>query len=168
MLRKILLGLLEGAVIGVFVFALVSRLHLEWGALVIFGAAALVGALVGLVAGKPIWAREAKLEASLKSLAGAFMSVTALYGARKWLGGVRVNLEVLGGNSGALGQVPAAALPVIGALLGFVFQIDDALGSDDKISPARVGRGRVVEPDDASADTEDDNEASESRRARRG
>ena len=162
MVKKVVLGLVEGALLGGVVAVALSRLHAGWGPLVAYAATAFVGALVGAVAGKPIWARAAKLEGLLKSLAGAFIAATALYGARKWLNGVHVDFEALGGGAGPIGQVPSAALPIIGASLGFVFQIDDALGGDSE-----PPRRRVVEASPESAEQTDveDDERSE-RRAR--
>ena len=154
---------------GVLVVALLSRLHLTWTPLVVYAAVAVVGAMVGAVAGRPIWAREAKLEALLKSLAGGFVAMTAMYGARKWLGGTHVNLEALGGTSGSIGNVPAAALPIIGALLGFVFQVDDAFGGETEAPRRRVEspspRGAEKSTDEAADDAA---EPSERRAERRG
>jgi len=161
MVKKIAFGLLEGAVLGGVVFFALLRLHAGWSAVVAYAAAALVGALVGAVAGKPIWAREAKLEGLLKSLAGAFIAATAMYGARKWLTGVHVNLDAFGGGAGPIGEIPAAALPLIGAGLGFVFQIDDAFGGDSEPPPRRV---EPATP--APTSSEDEESESSDRRAR--
>jgi ABC-type xylose transport system permease subunit len=163
MVKKILLGLLQGAFSGGIVFFALSALHVAWTAMVTYLAVALVGAIVGAISGRPVWAREAKLEALLKSLAGAFIASIAMYGTRKWLAGVHVNLELIGSTSGPLGEVPLAALPVIGAALGFVFQIDDALGSEDKTPEPRL---RASEPSEGEAEHEAEEESSE-RRARR-
>ena len=163
MVKKILLGLLQGAFSGGVIFFSLAALHVAWTAAVTYLAVALVGAIVGAIAGKPVWAREAKLEALLKSLVGAFIASIALYGARKWLSGVHVNLESLGGNSGPIGEVPLAALPVVGAALGFVFQIDDAVGSEDKTPEPRL---RAAEPSESEPEQEAEEESSE-RRARR-
>src|SRR5262249_23710567 len=73
--KKILLGRFEGALTGVLVVAALARLHVAWAPLAAYAGVALVGATVGAVAGGPIWAREAKLEALLKSLAGAFVAM---------------------------------------------------------------------------------------------
>lgn len=159
-----MLGLVEGALLGGLVFLALLGLHVTWSAIVAYAAAGVVGALSGVVAGKPIWAREAKLEALLKSLAGAFIAVTAMYGARKWLSGFGVNLQSLGLGTGPVGEVPAVALPLIGAGLGFVFQIDDAFGSDEA-SP----RQRLSDAAPPGRDSEEEQaESSEDRRARRG
>lgn len=160
MVKKVALGLFEGALLGGVVFFALLRLHAAWSPLVAYAAAALMGALVGAVAGKPIWAREAKLEGLLKSLAGAFIAATAMYGARKWLIGVHVNLEAFGWGAGPIGQVPGAALPAIGAGLGFVFQIDDAFGGDGDPPRRRVADAPPA-PRDVAED--DENESSEHR-----
>jgi hypothetical protein len=162
MVKRIVVGLFEGALLGGVVFFVLLRLHAGWSPVVAYAAAALVGGLVGAVAGRPIWAREAKLEGILKSLAGAFIAATAMYGARKWLGGVHVNLEALGGGAGPIGQVPGAALPVIGAGLGFVFQIDDAFGGDGEPPRRRVAEAEPAPPELA----DDEDEAGSERRAR--
>jgi hypothetical protein len=125
---------------------------------VAYAAAALVGGLVGAVAGKPIWVREAKLEGLLKSLAGAFVAAVAMYGARKWLAGVHVNLQAFGWGAGPIGQVPAAALPAIGAGLGFVFQIDDALGGDSEPPRRRVAETSRAPEEPAGADESEESE----------
>jgi len=160
MVKKAVLGLVEGALIGGVVFFALLRLHAAWSPVVAYAAAALVGALVGAVAGKPIWAREARLEGLLKSLAGAFIAVTAMYGARKWLMGLEVSLEALGGGAGPIGEVPGAALPSIGAGLGFVFQMDDAFGGDGPPPRQRVAEGPEVQPERAE---DDQSEGSEQR-----
>jgi hypothetical protein len=164
MVKKVVIGLAEGALIGGAVFFALQRLHAAWSPAVAYLAAALVGALVGAVAGKPIWSREAKLEGLLKSLAGAFIAATGMYGARKWLGGWHVSLEAFGGGAGPIGEVPAAALPMIGAGLGFVFQIDDAFGSDSEPPRARV----TAPPGEAAPPAEDEESESSEHRARGG
>jgi hypothetical protein len=161
MLKKIVLGLFEGALLGGAVFFALLRLHAGWSPVVAYAAATLVGALVGAIAGKPIWGREAKLEGLLKTLAGAFIAMTAMYGTRKWLSGVQVNLESLGGGAGPIGQVPGAALPIIGASLGFVFQVDDALGGDGEPPPQRV----LAPSAPAELADDDEDEAGSERRA---
>ena len=81
-----------------------------------------------------------------------------MYGARKWLTGFHLNLESLGGGSGSIGDVPAAALPMIGAGLGFVFHIDDALGSEGEIPRRRV---EAASPPPAEVSEDEATEGSE-------
>ncbi len=150
-----------GAVVA---FAL-SRLGITWDASVTaYGSVVLVGVLTGLVAGRPIWGREAKLEVLLKSAVGAFIGCVALYGARKWLGSVHVDLGAYG--RGAFGTVPAAALPAIGASLSIAFEIDDAVGPEATAG----GPKRRVEASSGSPDPgeEHEEEAPRTERARHG
>ena len=48
-------------------------------------AAALTGVLVGLVAGKPIWAKDAKIEAGMKAFIGALLAAGLMYAVRRFL-----------------------------------------------------------------------------------
>jgi len=155
MVRKILLGVVEGAVLGVLIAVTIGRLHLGWGSLVAYAAVATLGAVLGAVTGRPIWAHDAKLEAGLKSGAGALIGATAMYGARKWLSGVHVDLVAVGGSAGSIGDVPLALLPAIGAALGFVFEADNAFGSEEK-----GVRKRVASPPAESLPREEDAEES--------
>jgi hypothetical protein len=93
-------------------------------------AAALTGVLTGLVAGKPIWASGAKIEAGLKAFFGALIAAGLMFAARKWLT-TEVNLEFIHAGSGAIGQLPAASLPLVAAVLGGFFELDNT-GGDDK------------------------------------
>ena len=47
--------------------------------------AALTGVLIGLVAGKPIWAKDAKIEAGMKAFVGALLATGLMYAARRFL-----------------------------------------------------------------------------------
>src|SRR5258708_91842 len=93
MLKRLLLGFFIGAVVGIAAAtALASGLSMSsfdgsLGALWAYGAAAATGALTGLVAGKPIWAAEAKVEAGLKAFFGALLAAGAMFALRGWGGG---------------------------------------------------------------------------------
>jgi hypothetical protein len=124
MVKRLAVGVLEGGVAGASVAVASGELGLTWGGAVAYGAAALVGVVTGLVAGRPIWAKDAKAEGLLKALIGAFIAATVLFGIRKWLSGIVVSAGSPG--SGRLGDVPLVALPVIGVALALVLEIDDA------------------------------------------
>jgi hypothetical protein len=134
-MKRAVIGLIEGLVVGGLVAALVMRLFPDSSALAAYLGALFTGAGAGLVAGKPIWAKEAKLEALLKSFVGAFIAATALFGARKWLGGVQVDVGRFG--SGAIGSVPVVVLPILGVALAWVFEIDHAVGPEVSAPPER-------------------------------
>ena len=156
-MKRFVIGLVEGLVVGGIVAALVMRIFPSPAtALAAYLGAVFTGAGTGLVAGHPIWAKEAKLEGLLKAVVGAFVASTALFGVRKWLGGVTLNLGGFG--SGSIGDLPVVTLPTIGVLLSWVFEIDHAVGPEVSADPEH----RRVE---ASHDEED--EAGDSERRRR-
>jgi hypothetical protein len=85
MLKRLVLALLEGALPGAAAAFALSELGGGSSALAMYVAAAVVGVATGLFAGRPIWAKSAKVEGLLKAVAGLFISVTVLFGVRKWL-----------------------------------------------------------------------------------
>jgi len=174
MLKRLVVSVTEGIAVGGIAAVLLFELGLEWSHVgVVYGAAALTGAATGLLAGKPFWAKSAKLEAILKASVGTFLAVTSMYGLRKWLPWVALDLGRTFG-SGSIGNVPMASLPVIATAIAALFEIDDAFGP-------RAVAPRVKEPDlEASASSpvrngdaatppseedEESTEASDNRRA---
>jgi hypothetical protein len=123
MLKRLVFALLEGALPGVLAAFALSSVGAAGSALAVYAAAAAVGVLTGLLAGRPIWAKGAKVEGSLKAVVGLFISVTMLFGIRKWLPGV---------------SVPWMVLPGIGVAYAIVLEIDDAIGADPPPAPRRI------------------------------
>jgi hypothetical protein len=170
MLRRLFLGLVIGLLMGGLVAAgLVAGLHImsftdTGGAVLAYLTAALTGVLTGLVAGKPIWASGAKIEAGLKAFFGALLAAGLMFALRQW-----VNLDVpataITPAGGHLGELPATALPIIAALLGGFFELDNTGGPEDATKKGESGgakkriaageektngqsKSRVVEDDD--------------------
>src|SRR5262245_32163770 len=112
MLRRLLIGLVLGLVLGGLVAFGVIRglgiLAFESGVLA-YLFAVLTGALTGLVAGKPIWASGAKIEAGLKAFFGVLLGAGAMVVLRNWVN-PSVDLSAIGASQGpaALGHLPAA------------------------------------------------------------
>ena len=105
-------------------------------------AAALAGAVTGLIAGKPIWASNAKIEGGLKALFGALMGAGAMFALRQWATGFDVNLSFLGGGGPApVGELPAASLPLIAAVLGGLFGLDN---TDEGEGSGEATRKRIA------------------------
>lgn len=135
MLRRLLLGLVIGLLTGGLVAAgLVAGLHMATftgtgGAVLAYLAAALTGVLTGLVAGKPIWATGGKIEAGLKAFFGALLAAGLMFALRHW-GNLAVPATAIS-PAGTLGDLPATALPIIAALLGGFFELDNTGGGDD-------------------------------------
>ncbi len=129
MLRRLIFGLMLGLVLGGAVAAGFVRLMgtsfaAHGGGAMALLSAALTGAVTGLVAGKPIWAPGARVEASIKAFFGALMAVGAMFALRRW--GLDVPApEVLGGTA-PVGELPAVSLPVIAATLGGLFGLDNS------------------------------------------
>jgi hypothetical protein len=163
MLKRLVVSLFEGSLAGAVTAFVLSRLvEGTPAALLMYVAAAVTGAMAGLVAGKPIWTRAAKLEGLLKAVAGVFMAVTVLFGMRKWLPGVTVDLTHFGAGSGAVGSVAWAALPLIAVAISMVLEIDDAFGPETAEPPRKRVQGELRVP---SVEGLDDADASETRDA---
>jgi hypothetical protein len=170
MLRRLILGLVIGALMGGAVAAaLVAGLNVlvfsgPLGVLIAYASAALAGASTGLVAGKPIWAPAAKVEAGLKAFFGALLAAGAMFALRQWGAGLVVDLAVLhAGGPAPVGELPGAALPLIAAVLGGLFELDNTGDGENATARKRVvGPGaaaRAMKGISAAEAEEDDAEA---------
>jgi hypothetical protein len=156
MLGRLIFGFVLGLLVGVIAAAgLVVGLKMTvfaGGAAILFAylAAAAVGAVTGLVTGKPVWAANAKVEASIKAFFGALLGAGALFALRQWAGSVAIDLGAYGpGGPAAIGSLPAAALPLIAATLGALFGLDNTNDPEGDADAKKAGaRKRVA----ASAD----------------
>jgi hypothetical protein len=135
MIRRLFVGLVLGALVGAIVAAaFIKGLGvLAFGTVLALLAAAATGALVGLVAGKPIWASGAKIEAGLKAFAGAVIGVIAMLLVRKFLG-QEIDLSAYGAGAGAIGDLPVTSLPIVAALLGAFYEVDNTPEASQKKS----------------------------------
>lgn len=158
MFRRLFLGLVLGLIVGGLVaVGLVSGLHLALfapdagGALLAYLTAGATGVLTGLVAGKPIWASGAKIEAGLKALFGALLGVGLMFALRQWVHFTPdIALLVPGASpadihAAAIGQLPAVSLPLLAAVLGGFFELDNTGGSDEGDAKGGAGRKRVAD-----------------------
>jgi len=136
--KRALLGLVKGTLIG----ALVAAALVKGLGLVAFGgvglallAAAISGALAGLLVGRPLWAPNARVEAGLKALAGALLGAGVLLLVRRLLP-VPITLPAELG-AGPIGELPVVMLPLVAALLGALFEVDHT-GDAASPSPERA------------------------------
>jgi hypothetical protein len=179
MLKRLILGVLIGLLVGAAAAAaLVSGLHVEaftgeFGALIAYGAAVATGAVTGLVAGKPIWAPSAKIEAGLKAFFGTFLAAGAMFALRQWGQGWSIDLAALhAGGPAPVGALPAASLPLIAAVLGGLFELDNSKEDAEPAERKRVApsvatsKARAAAADPGSEDDQGDAQSA-SRRARR-
>jgi hypothetical protein len=133
MISRLLVGCVIGLLAGAAVAAgLVFGLHTtvfdgSLGIVLAYATAAVTGVLTGLVAGKPIWAHGASIEAGLKAVFGAMLGTVAMFALRKWASGIHPpDWTALGlGGAGGLGDQPASSLPLLGAVLGGLFELDN-------------------------------------------
>jgi hypothetical protein len=139
------LGLLVGVIAAVGLVVGLKMTAFAGGAAVLFAylVAAGVGAVTGLVTGKPVWAAGAKVEAGLKAFFGALLGAGALFALRQWAGSIAIDLGAYGpGGPAAIGSLPAAALPLIAATLGAIFGLDNT-NDPDGASQKPAARKRV-------------------------
>jgi hypothetical protein len=181
MVRRLVSGLLLGALIGAaMAAAMVSGLKMAaftgtLGVLLAYGAAALTGVLTGLITGKPFWAPDAKTEAGIKAFFGALLAAGGMFALRQWAAGWTIDLAALGaGGPAPIGELPAASLPLLAAVLGGFFGLDnsgEAPGPKKRLSGVG-GAGAAGEKTPArapreAAEDEDTDAVAPSRRARR-
>ena len=137
---KLILGLLKGALVGAALGYAAFAAHLSGGwNWVVYGA---IGALVGLVAGRPLWALITDKDGTtwisvLKALFG-FGVGCGLYALvdRAW-GGFVLSLSFLDAEPRLFQHWQPAFGAAVGGFLGGFFEIDDAIGSD---SPPAKGK----------------------------
>lgn len=145
MVRRLFLGLVIGLLMGGLVAAgLVAGLHITTfmgtgGAVLAYLTAALTGVLTGLVAGKPIWASGAKIEAGLKAFFGALLAAGLMFALRQWAGGFHPPITAVTPEDLPVGDLPAVALPIIAALLGGFFELDNTGGPEDATKKGESG-----------------------------
>jgi hypothetical protein len=177
MIGRLLIGIVKGLLVGGLLGFALTWLGLGapvW--FIAYPAAALVGVLVGLIAGKPIWAADARIEAGLKAFVGALLGVGLMFAARKWLtmevpvpldalGVMRPALNEAAGASRSLGVVAITSLAMIAALLGGFYEADndDAGGAERKSGAAGAQKGAAGGPRVAvdEADELDEDEGAE-------
>ncbi|MDB4934957.1 MAG: hypothetical protein JWP87_1929 [Labilithrix sp.] len=166
MLKRLIIGLILGVVIGGVVAAVLVQ-GLGWVSgfpypVFAYLAAAATGVITGLVAGKPIWAADGKIEAGLKAFFGALLGLGAMFALRSWAN-VHLDLSMLKAGEGELGNLPAAALPIIAAVLAGFYELDNSPSTDaDKkddagsASSSKKGAGKKVRVADEDESVEDE------------
>jgi hypothetical protein len=150
------------------------------GAMVAYIVAPCIGVLIGLIAGKPIWAKDAKIEAGMKAFVGALFGAGLMYVARRWLtmdlpislgelSAPNLSLAQTGAN-GTLGGLAITSLAAIAAVLGGFYAADHdpsegAASADAAKTPAKAGKRIAAAEDDA--ELEEEAEAPSEKRAKK-
>jgi hypothetical protein len=175
-MRRLIIGLVLGLIVGgVLAAALVRLGQPEFigagGDVLAYASAAVAGVLTGLVAGKPIWVSGAKIEAALKAVFGALMGAGGMFALRQWVKVEVPDIALLGiTGPSPVGALPALSLPIIAAVLGALFGLDN---TEDPTEEAPKARKRVAAGPAGAAtksrvgDDEDVDEAPVAKRAKR-
>ncbi|WP_437598922.1 hypothetical protein [Sorangium sp. So ce590] len=172
MLGRLILGVVKGLIVGGLLgFGLAKLGFAAPIAIVAYVAAALAGVLVGLVAGKPIWAKDAKIEAGMKAFVGALLGVGLMYAARRWLtfpvpvplgelGGANLSLGEAAGSAGTFGGLAITSLAAIAALLGGFYEADNGPSDEEKPGATpevkAAGNNKRIAASAAAVDVDDD------------
>jgi hypothetical protein len=174
MVKRLLYGLVFGLFVGgALGAAVVKGLGMAafsvgaGGSALAYVFAGLTGMLVGLVAGKPIWAAGGQIEAGLKAGFGAALAVGMMVVMRHWPH-TDLNLGGLGlgpAEATEIGSLPIVALPAVAGLLGAFYEADntpddkkDEKGKAKADDPKKAG-GKVRVADAADELDEEDEEA---------
>ncbi len=142
--HKLLIGILKGSIIGgaLGYGAYAIGLPGAWFAWLTYG---VIGAVVGLVVGRPLWSLIADKNATsfaaiLKAIFGAGISIGLYALARKLGSGVELHLL---GETRALPQWPPVLGAAIGGLWGGLIELDDAFDdppAGGKKAPPKSGK----------------------------
>jgi hypothetical protein len=179
MLKRLFVGLFLGALVGAILAAVLIQglgvMTFDGSALGATGAylaAAVTGVLTGLIAGKPIWSADGKIEAGLKAFFGALLALGGMFVLRQWVH-AEVDLTALKASHGPaeIGQLPALSLPIIAAVLASFFELDNTEDKDKKeeekgsASANSSSKVRIAGQDEAD-DAEEEEEAAPAKKRR--
>jgi hypothetical protein len=135
MVKRLFIGLVLGAIIGGLVaagaIAVFGSAVMPMGPFFAFALAGATGLLAGLLAGKPFWAKGGGIEAGLKAFFGALLAAGGMYAIRTWLH-LDVDLTVAHAGHDLVGNLPGASLPLIGAVLGGFYEMDNTPEANDE------------------------------------
>jgi len=163
MLGRLLIGIVKGLMVGSLLgFGLVKLGAAVPIAIVAYLAAAVTGVLIGLVAGKPIWAKDAKIEAGTKAFVGALLALGLMAAARTWLlVELPFSVGALAPEQGApltLGGFAMTSLAAIAALLGGFYEADNDSTGEPQLAgadPARSEKQRIAASSSAGEEEEE-------------
>lgn len=136
MLKRLIVGIILGVVIGGLLgFGLFQLWPTAMSGALAYAFAAATGVIVGLVAGKPIWAKGAQIEAGLKAFVGALLSMGILFGVRYL--GVTIP-EVAGIPAAEIGRHAIGSLLTISTLLAIFYELDNTGGDEEEGDKKRI------------------------------
>jgi hypothetical protein len=134
--------MIKGILVGVAVGFAAWKLGMTSGFLA-FGGYGLVGALVGIICGKPLWRQETIWTPVLKGIFGFLFGIGFFWLARKVLGETRLPFATgLGAPDQPLIQIPFLVGPLIGMIYGIFVEVDDSTGKEARASAPAAGEKR--------------------------
>jgi hypothetical protein len=137
MLGRLIVGIIKGLIVGGLIgFGLLKLGFAVMPQVLAYVAAAVTGVVIGLVAGKPIWAKDAKIEAGMKAFVGALLGAGLMFAVIKWLNMPLMLPEAATNALGATKQIKDAggatlatfsmtSLAMIAAVLGGFYDADN-------------------------------------------
>jgi hypothetical protein len=156
-LLRLVMGLVKGLVLGALVgYGLAAAGMGTPGALIVYPVAVVVGVLVALVAGKPIWAKDARIEVGTKAVAAAILAPGLMWLVRSFVTmgipfdvGALPGLESLAGQSLTLGSFAVTSVAMVAAVLAGFFDADNSPeeSTDEKGSSAGSKKRIAVDAD---------------------
>ena len=171
MLKRLIFGLVFGLLVGGLLAAAVVKgigmlafASSGAGVALPYVFAAVTGILVGLVAGKPIWASGGQIEAALKAFVGAAIAMGGMWAMRRWFT-LDLDLHSMGLTPTAptaAGLLPITTLPLIAGVLGAFYEADntppaeDEKGSKSAKPKDAKSKVRVADAKKKNADEEDE------------
>ena len=172
MLGRLLIGIVKGLLVGGLVgFGLAKLGFAAPMAVIAYFAAAVTGVLIGLVAGKPIWAKDAKIEAGMKAFVGALLGAGLMYAVRRWLtmplpfvlgplSGANLSLGEAAMSTGTIGGMAITSLAAIAGLLGGFYEADND-PSEGSSTPEASGKrapatNKRIAADEAGDEADDE------------
>ena len=135
---RVVTGLLKGGLIGFCVGALSWRIGMTGvPAFVDYG---ILGALVGILGGRPPWRQETIWTPLLKGFFGIIVGIGLYWLAHKFLWNTRLDFTVrLGAPDKPIVDVPVVLGPLVGAVWGILVELDDS-GSGGNNSDAMISK----------------------------
>jgi hypothetical protein len=164
MLGRLLIGIVKGLILGALLgYGLVRLGEGSPSAILAYPAAALTGVLIGLVAGKPIWAKDAKIEAGTKAVVGALLALGLMAAARTWLlVPLPFSVGALAPEHATVGGFAMSSLAAIAALLGGFYEADNDSSGEEAAHQAESEQSgkkkpqRIAPPLKSQGDDEED------------
>lgn len=132
---RVLLGIVKGGLVGAALGLGAVRIGLggTGTAWLVYG---LIGFLVGVVCGRPIWRQETLWTPVLKGLVGFGLCTLLAWLAAKGLGGFKLPFgTALGAPDEPLAKVPMLLGPLVGIVYGIFVELDDSEKKNKAASP---------------------------------